>query len=343
MRRALIKGCVAVILSLAAGGIICYAYQPKLVCGASAVVRDAIPIKKDQTFFEHTFTVQNRSIQTVTIDSVKSSCNCRSVTFDRVIPPRAEGKIRARFAVERNLVGECHADFFVFANKRPDPVLHLKMSYSFELGIWAYPDQIDLGRVGSGKPIEFVIHVRQEKDTKRKRSTVQSLEAEGIFFEVLPVQDKSSPKTATSNEAVLVEQKIIGKFENVFKAGYHDRVVSIHTDHPEYPLLSIPVRWESVAELNFTPTTLHFGFMETAAKASRAVTLISESEPIGVLQAEVSSDVFRLEAQNQIATNKVEFLIGASAGTVPGVYKGQLTVKLSNGKTCHAGLLFIRE
>ena len=343
MRRAFIKGCVAVILSLAAGGIVWHAYQPRLVCSESSVVRDAIPIKKDQTFFEHTYTVQNRSLQTVIIDGVKASCKCQGVTFDRVIPPRAEVKITARFAVARNAAGEQHADFFVFANKRPDPLLRLQMLYSFELGVWAYPAQINLGRVVSGKPVEFAIHVRQEKGTKRKRSAVQSVEAEGLSFQVLPVQDKSSPKTATSNEAVLVEQKIIGKFENDFKAGYYERVVSIRTDHPDYPLLTIPVRWESVAELNFTPTTLHFGFMETAAKASRTITLISESEPLRVLQAEVSGDGFRLETQNQMATNRVEFVIGASSGTVPGVYKGQLTVKLSNGKECHAGLLFIRE
>jgi len=343
IRRALIKGCVAVILSLAAGGVVWYAYQPRLVCSASSVVRDAIPIKKDQTFFEHTYTVQNRSLQTVTIDGVKASCKCQGVTFDRVIPPRAEGKITARFAVARNAAGEQHADFFVFANKRPDPVLRLQMAYSFELGVWAYPAQINLGRVVSGKPVEFVIHVRQEKGTKRKKTEVQSAEVEGILFEVLPVQDYASPKDATSDDAVLSEQKIIGRFANDFKAGYHDRVVSIRTDHPEYPLLSVPVRWESVAELNFTPTTLHFGFMETAAKASRSLTLISESEPIHVLQVDVSGDGFRLEKQIQIATNRVEFLIGASAGTVPGVYKGQLTVKLSNGKACHAGLLFIKE
>lgn len=343
MRRALIKGCVAVILSLAAGGVVWYAYQPRLVCIASSVVRDAIPIKNNQTFFEHTYTVQNKSLQTVTIDRVKSSCNCGSVTFDRVIPPRAEGKIRARFTVERNVVGERQADFFVLANKRPDPLLRLQMTYSFELGVWTYPKQIDLGRVVSGKPIEFVIHVRQEKGTKRKRSAVQSVEAEGISFTVLPVQDYASPKDAKSYNAALLEQKITGRFANDSKAGYHDRVVSIHTDHPEYPLLNIPVRWESVAELNFTPTTLHFGFIEAATKASRAVTLISESEPIRVLQAEVFGDGFRLETQNQISTNRVEFLIGVSAGTVSGVYKGQLTVKLSNGKECHAGLLFIIE
>lgn len=343
MRRALIKVCVAGILSLAAGGIVWSAYQPRLVCSESSVVRKAIPLIKDQTFFEYTYTVQNNNLQTVTIDGVKSSCNCLSVTSDHVIPPRTEGRITARFAVVRNVAGERHADFFVFANKRPDPLLRLQMTYSFELGVWAYPDQIDLGRVVSGKFVEFVIHVRQEKVVKRKTSGVQSVEAEGIAFEVLPVQDKSSPKTATADDAVLSEQRIIGKFANNFKVGYYDRVVSIRTDHPEYPLLTVPVRWESVAELNFTPTTLHFGFMETAAKASRSVTLISESESIRVLQAEVSGDGFRLEAQNQIATNKVEFLIGASAGTVPGVYKGQLTVKLSNGKACHAGLLFIRE
>jgi hypothetical protein len=333
----------AFILSLVAGGIVWHAYQPRFSCSEPSVVRHAIAIKKEQTFFEHTYAVQNRSLQTVTIDSIKASCNCLSVTFDRVIPPRAEGKITAHFAVARNEKGERLADFFVFANKRPEPILHLQMTYSFELGIWAYPKQIDLGRVVSDKPVEFAIHVRQEKDTKRKRSTVQSVEAEGIFFEVLPAQDYASPEAAKSDKAVLLEQKIIGRCANDLKIGYYERVVSIRTDHPEYPLLIVPVRWESVAELNFTPTTLHFGIMDTAAKASRGVTLIAESEPIRVIQAEVSGDVFRLEAQNQIATNRVEFLIGASAGTVPGVYKGQLTVKLSNGKECHAGLLFIRE
>jgi hypothetical protein len=333
----------AFVLSLVAGGVVYHAYQPRLVGANSSAVIDVISIKKDQAFYEHTFKIYNRSLQTITLDGVKASCKCQGVSFDRVIAPRAEGNIKARFAVERNVVGERHAEFFVFANKRPDPLLRLQMTYSFELGVWAYPEQIDLGRVVSGKPIEFAIHVRQEKGTKRKRSTVQSVEAEGISFEVLPVKDYASLEDAKPDNAALLEQKIIGRFANEFKVGYHTKVVSIHTDHQEYPLLIVPVRWESVAELNFTPTTLHFGIMETAAKASRAFTLISESEPIRGLQAEVFGDGFRLENQNQIATNRAEFLIGACAGTVPGVYKGQLTVKLSNGKECHAGLLFIKE
>lgn len=83
--------------------------------------------------------------------------------------------------------------------------------------------------------------------------------------------------------------------------------------------------------------------METASTSSRTITLISESEPIRVLQAKISGDGFRLESQNQTTANRVEFLIEARAGIVPGVYKGQLAIQLSNEKECQAGLIFIVE
>ncbi len=335
---------VAVILSLTTGGFVYHAYQPRLVCDESSVVMNAIPIKKDQTFYEHTYKIYNRSLQTITLDGVKSSCNCQSVTVsDPIIPPHAEGTVIARFTVARNAAGVRHADFLVFANNRPDPMLRLQMAYSFELGVWTYPEQINLGRIVSGEPVEFSIQVRQEKVTDRKRTSVESAAAEGIALEVLPRQCDVAPEKATSGDAVLVEQNIIGRFVNDFKAGYHDRTVTIHTDHPDYPILSVPVRWESVAELNFTPTTLHFGIMETASTSSRIITLISESEPIRVLQAKISGDGFRLESQNQTTANRVDFLIEACAGTVPGVYKGQLAIQLSKGKECQAGLIFIVE
>jgi len=355
-----VKVLVVAILSLAAGGTVWYECQPRLVCVEPSVVREAIPIKRDQTFFEHTYIVHNRSLRTVILDGVKSSCACQSVEVpDPVIPPFGEGKITARFNVARNAAGARHAESLVFANKRSLPVLRLKMTYSFELGVWAYPEQIELGRVVSGKPVEFEILVRQAKaaegnaeifsrgdaearrgeaghgaeDAAGSRIHIGGVEGKGMTFEVQDARD---------NDA-LTEQKITGRFVNQAGAGYHEQAVVIKTDHPDYPVLTVPVRWESVAELNFTPTVLHFGVMGTASASSRTVTLIAESGPLHVRRAEVSGDGFRLEARNQTATNRVEFLIGANAGTVPGVYKGRLTVETEDGKACRAELIAIVE
>ena len=340
MKREIIKVCVAVLLTLAIGGYIWYAYQPRLVCKESSVVRDAIPIARDQTTFEHIYTVHNKSLQTITIDDIKSSCNCQSVTFDRVIPPRSTGEVKATFAVARNAVGRIRADFLVLANtnKLDKPLLHLQMTYSFELGVWAHPAQINLGRVVSGKSAEFTINVRQEKVEGRKAWQVESVETEGIAFEVLPVQDELS-----SENASLLSQKVIGRFTNDFSTGFYGRDVSVHVDHPDYPLLRIPVRWESVAELSFAPTTLHFWIMEAGSKTSRAITLISASEQLNVQHAEVSGEGFRLESRSQIAPNRVQFMIEAHAGTAAGVSKGQLKVTLPDGTEHQAGLLFIVE
>jgi hypothetical protein len=322
MRLIFIKLGVATILFLAAGGGVWYACQPRLVCDEPSVVREAIPIKKNQTFFEHTYRIYNRSLRTITLDGVKSSCACQSVEVPNpVIPPFGEGKIVARFKIARNAAGVRHAESLVFADKRPDPVLRLQMTFSFELGVWIYPEQIDLGRVVRGKPVEFTIHVRQAKVDGRKAHAVRSVDADGISFEIQSVREGLPSEDAASDNADLLDQKIIGRFSNDFKAGYHDKTVTIRTDHTDYPVITVPVRWESVVELNFTPTVLHFGVMGTASASSRTVTLISESEPLLVRQAAVSGDGFRLESRNQTATNRVEFVIGANAGTGPGVYK----------------------
>lgn len=344
MRQILIKPGVAAILFLAAGGSVWYACQPRLVCDEPSVVRKAISIKKDQTFFEHTYIVRNKSFRTVALEGVKSSCACQSVTVpDPVISPFGEGKITARFKVARNAAGTRHAESLVFANKRPAPVLRLRMSYSFELGVWAYPEQIDLGRVVVGKPVEFAIHFRQAKVDGRKPHALRSVDADGISFEVHPVREGLSTEDAASDNAKLLDQLVVGHFSNDFKAGYHDKAVTLRTEHPDYPVLTVPVRWESLAELNFTPTTLHFGVMEPASSASRGITLIEESEPLNIRHAAVSGDGFRLESQNQIASNSVEFLVNASARTVPGVYRGRLAVELSDGKTCQCELMFVVE
>jgi len=339
-----VKVLVVAILSLAAGGTVWYECQPRLVCVEPSVVREAIPIKRDQTFFEHTYIVHNRSLRTVILDGVKSSCACQSVEVpDPVIPPFGEGKITARFNVARNAAGARHAESLVFANKRSLPVLRLKMTYSFELGVWAYPEQIELGRVVSGKPVEFMIHVRQAKAEGRPAHAVRSVAADGVSFEVLPVRSGLSPEDAASDNAALLGQKIIGRFANDFKAGYHDKAVTLRTDHPDYPVLTVPVRWESVAELDFTPTVLHFGVMEQASSASRGITLIAESEPLKIRQVAVSGDGFRLESQKQIASNRVEFVVGTDAGAVPGIRKGRLTVETEDGKACRAELIAIVE
>lgn len=344
MQRAVLKVFVAGNLALAAGGAVWYACKPRLVCDEPYVVRESISIKKDQTFFEHTYILRNRSLRTIKLDSVKSSCACQSVTVpDPVIPPFGEGMITARFAVARNAAGARHAESLVFANKRPLPVLRLKMTYSFELGVWAYPELVDLGRVVIGKPVEFTIHVRQAKAEGRPAHAVRSVAADGVSFEVLPVRSGLSPEDAASDNAALLDQKIIGRFANDFKAGYHDKAVTLRTDHPDYPVLTVPVRWESVAELDFTPTVLHFGVMEQASSASRGITLIAESEPLKIRQVAVSGDGFRLESQKQIASNRVEFVVGTDAGAVPGIRKGRLAVETEDGKSCRSALIAIVE
>ena len=339
-----VKVLVAALLSLAAGGAVWYACKPRLVCDEPYVVRESISIKKDQTFFEHTYILRNRSLRTIKLDSVKSSCTCQSVEVpDPVIPPFGEGKITARFKVARNAVGVRHAEALVFAAKRSAPMLRLQMTYSFELGVWAYPEQIDLGRIVIDKPVAFTIHVRQAKAEGRQAHAVRSVDAEGISFEIHPIREGLSTDGAVSGNATLLEQTVSGRFSNDFKAGYHDKTVTIQTDHPDYPVLTVPVRWESVVELSFTPTVLHFGIMAPASAATRSTTLIAESGPLQVRRAEVSGDGFRLESQKQIASNRVEFVVGTDAGTVPGIRKGRLTVETEDGKSCRSELMAIVE
>ncbi len=339
-----VKVLVAALLSLAAGGGVWYACQPRLVCAAPSVVRESIRIKKDQTFFEHAYVLRNKSFRTITIDGVKSSCTCQSVEIPApVIPPFGKGVIIARFDVARNSAGMRSAEALVFANKRPLPVLRLRMTYSFELGVWAYPELVDLRRVVIGKPVTFTIHVRQAKAEGRPAHAVRSVDADGVSFEVHPVREGLSTDGAASGDATLLEQTVVGRFSNDFEAGYHDKTVTIQTGHPDYPVLTVPVRWESVAGLGFSPAVLHFGVMGPASAAVRSTTLIAESGSLGVRRAEVSGGGFRLEARRQIVSNRVEFAIRADAGAAPGIRRGRLEVETEDGKSCRAELIAIVE
>lgn len=151
MQRTVIKIVVATIVAVATSGGVWYAWQPRLVCDEPVVVRKAMPIAKEQRFFEHTYLLRNRSFKKMKLDSVKSSCTCQSLEVSNsVIPPWGTCKIIARFNVERNVAGLRHAETLVFANQRPYPILRLQMQYSFELGMWLYPEQVELGRIVIG-------------------------------------------------------------------------------------------------------------------------------------------------------------------------------------------------
>lgn len=371
MNKHMMKVLVAVLLAGSVGGGIYWAYLPRLTCPTPAVVRDAIAITNNQTVFEYTYTVRNPSLQTIAVDGVKGSCNCLRVDYDRVIPPRGTGQVKAFFKVVRNMVGRRLADFVIFANQRPTPLLRLQMTYSFELGMWMYPEQIDLGRVVMGQPVTFTLNVRQEGMEGRTRKDVVSVTGEGIAFEVMPFDATPAGKDVPAGEGILVNQRVVGTLTNTTTKGYHHREVRIQTSHPDYPTLIVPVRWESVSNLNFTPSTVHFGFMEAGAKAQRSITLIAESGEVQVLQAAVSGDGFRLESQRQVFTNRVAFAVEAKVGVagrnamecagneqemagllsgdatrtsaLPGVRKGKLKVELVTGETCEAGLLFVVE
>jgi hypothetical protein len=333
MRRITITICAA--LTLAAGGVT-FLCRPRLACGEPSPERMGIPIAKEQTHFEHVYTLRNRSLRTITLDGVKTSCSCQSVEVpDPVIPPLASRDITARFDVARNAAGVRNADFQIFANGRHEPVLRLQMAYSFELGVWAYPERVELGRVVGGRPVEFEILIRQAKagDAAGRRSHIGGVEGKEMTFEVQDARDNDT----------LTEQKIIGRFVNQAGAGYHERAVAIKTDHPEYPELTVPVRWESVAEWSFTPSSLHFGVMETGDKATRTVTLVSESGKLAVRRADVSGGGFRLASQKQTAPDKVAFVIEAEADAAQGLRQGKLTATLEDGSEARAGLVFVAE
>lgn len=359
MRRMIVRVCGVTVLSLAAGGV-AFLSRPRLACGEASPERMAIPVKKDQTQFEHVYTLRNRSIRTIRLDGIKRSCNCLKVEVpDPVIPPLASRDITARFDVARNAAGVRNADFLVFANGRREPLLRLQMAYSFELGVWAYPERIELGRVVGGRPVEFEILIRQAKagggnaeffsrgDVKTRRGEagqsaegaagsrihISGVEGKGMTFEVQDARDNDT----------LTEQKILGRFVNQTGVGYHERAVAIKTDHPEYPELTVPVRWESVPEWSFTPSALHFGVLTAGDKATRTVTLVSESGKLTVRRAEVSGDGFRLESQEQIAPDKVAFMIASEAGTAQGLHHGKLTAILENDGEAQAALVFVTE
>lgn len=308
------------------------------------------------THFEHVYTLRNRSLRTIRLDSTKVSCACQSVAVpDPVIPPFSSRDITARFDIARNAAGVRNADLQIFANGRRESVLRLQMAYSFELGVWAYPERVDLGRVVGGKPVEFEVWVRQAKteggdteifsrgDAKARRDAghgeagsrirIVGVEGKGMTFEVQDAQD---------NDA-LVEQRIVGRFVNQAKAGGHENWVVIKTDHPEYPELTVPVRWESVTEWSFTPSALHFGVMTAGDMATRTITLISETGKLDVRQADVSGDGFRLELQEQTAPDKMVCVVVAEAGAALGLRQGKLTVTPVDGSEARAGVMFVEE
>ena len=357
MRRIFIKLGVAGMLSFATGGTVWYACQIRLVCDEASTERLGIPIAKDQMHFEHVYTLRNRSLRTIRLDGVKFSCNCQSVEVpDPVFPPFSSRDITVRFDVARNAAGVRNADSLVFANGRREPVLRLQMAYSFELGVWAYPERVDLGRVVNGNPAEFEVWVRQAKaegrsteifsrgdtearrgeaghGTARSRIRIVGVEGKGMTFDVQGTQDND----------LLTEQRIVGRFVNQAKAGYHERVVTIMTDHPEYPELTVPVRWESVTEWSFSPSALHFGVLTAGEKATRTVTLISETGKLDFLRADVSGDGFRLTSQEQTAPDRMAFAVVAEASAALGLCKGKLTVTLADGSEARAALMFVAE
>ncbi|MDR3074017.1 MAG: DUF1573 domain-containing protein [Deltaproteobacteria bacterium] len=345
---------ISVTLALMTAGGLAFLCHPRLACDEPSATRFNIPVAKDQTRFEHVYTLRNRSLRTIRLDGVKTSCNCQSVKApDPVIPPFSSREVTARFDVARSAAGVRNADFLVFANGRREPALRLRMAYSFELGVWAYPGRIELGRVVNGKPVEFEVWVRQAKTgergdfsregakTRREsagdaaggRIRIAGVEGKGMEFEVREARE----------EGELAEQKITGRFVNRESAGYHERTAVIKTDHPEYPELAVPVRWESVAEWSFTPSALHFGFMAAGDRAARTITLVSETGRLDVREAEVSGDGFRLASRAQAAPDKVAFVVEAAADAAKGLRQGRLTARLEGGGEARAALVFAAE
>lgn len=212
---------------------------------------------------QHAFKVTNLGDGDLAITLQAKGCRRPDASIGKeLLRPGESTDVTVKLAVTHS--GPLMKSVALLTNDVYQPVAYLTMHGKVPHDLRAYPDRL---------------YVTGEKGQAMSRAVTVSGPADMQLKSV--VCDKQFFDIQVGEPSVSADEKKTWHIELTFKpGGFVEKVddqLSIHTTHPERPLITIPITGEIRGDLDAHPRTVFFGFVKPNAEASQDVLVRSRS------------------------------------------------------------------
>lgn len=245
---------------------------------------------------EHTFVVRNEGEATLEITDIRSSCGCTvGNVSSRSVPPGGTSEITGRFNL-RGRQGTQRSLLTVESNDPAQPRTQLTMSGVAVQEMTIRPNQVFFGQIFGGER-----SMRQIDVVGRPESP----------FEIVKIETGSDHFTAKAVATdVPHHYKVDIEARAPQQAGVINDIVRIHTTHPQYAVLQVPVNAQVSGALtyapnnisllagNTTPVTRYIVVRPGAVQDFEITDIVSPLEDIRVQVLNMPNQGYRIQLSN---------------------------------------------
>jgi hypothetical protein len=191
------------------------------------------------TTVAHTFAFRNAGGRDLSIDNIRTSCNCTAVTSARLVPAGAEGTIRASFDTHDDF-GQRTRTITVYSNDPAQAVTTLALHGAIDADVAADPPQLYVGhlRRGQAAPSDVRLIINEPAAI-----AVGPVQTSGVVLASV-VHDSTAQATGNRLRITIKPDAPLGAFNDS---------VLVHTNSTSRPLLTIPVAGVVDADMPSSP------------------------------------------------------------------------------------------
>lgn len=267
------------------------------------------------------FVIKNEGDQPLEITDVKPTCGCTVAEFDHVIPPGGTGKIHA-VVDTTNFAGPIAKSVMAFTNDPQNPRLELTVKADVQPYIFVAPGFARFIQPQGSPPgkVEQAIFTSSFEG-------LEILKAESPY-PFLTVEYR--PSTADElQEQGKGRQWVVTFTVDYTKApvGNISAYVTLTTNHPKQPVVTIPVSGFVRPMIAVTPVEADFGTIDLS-KPQDARLLIRSFDPAGIQVTSAETDVpgVKVEVVSVEEGKRFNLLVTLTPEVPKGAFDGTITI-----------------
>ena len=242
---------------------------------------------------EHVFKFRNIGLEKLVITEVKTFCGCTaSVLSDTTILPDEEGELKVTIDTkgEKGSQGQV---VYVYSNDPLTPLVKLSLEAVIETDLSVSQKSINFGSLKKNVAAKRRIYLSKIGDENLK---------------IVKVESSSNYILTASKEVLQTRDKNLKQFEatvstarNIPLGKFEEKLV-IYTNDKKYPQVEIPVFGDVKGDIEFSPPSFFFGFVNRFDKPSCKVTVFTTGEKVlKIEKVSLKSEQTRFSEANSLA------------------------------------------
>ncbi len=263
------KTIIITVLSVVQGLVVA---APRLQCDQPVFDFGKVP---NTETVDHSFQIRNKGDSPLVITKVKGCCGAVALAKERTIYPGQSTEIK----VKASLLGRRGSQvkkITLESNDPVAPVVELRLTGTAVSAVYTNPSRIDFGRVAPGGRVSQMVEVLAELKVPVKLIRTESTEIR-FRVEKLPPSLEGHPRV-----------RVVFKANSI--PGPAKGFIRLHTNHPDYAMLSLPVFAHIGGDISVLPAEIILKPEEIAStKPVMKIVFVRSftKNPFRVLKAEI--------------------------------------------------------